>query len=72
MTTLLDKAFQEAAKLPESEQNALAKWILEELATEKKWDQAFAESQDILEQLADEALAEYHQGKTQPLDINKL
>jgi predicted P-loop ATPase len=40
--------------------------LLEEL-DEQHWDEAFANSQDQLARLADEALAEYHQGKTQEL-----
>lgn len=58
MTKRLAEAFKEASKLPEVEQNSLAKWVLEELKAEKKWEQTFAESEDILGQLADEALQE--------------
>ncbi|QBQ54027.1 hypothetical protein [Nitrosococcus wardiae] len=72
MTKLLKKAFEEASKLPEIEQNSLAKWMLEELEADKKWDETFAESEDILDQLADEALEAHKQGKTKPLDIDKL
>lgn len=72
MTKLLEKAFKEASKLPNVEQNALAKWLIEELEAEKKWEQAFAESEDILDRLADEALEAHRQGKTIPLDIDKL
>ena len=72
MTKLLKKAFQEASKLPDIEQNSLAKWLMEELEAERKWDQAFAESEDVLGQLADEALEAHKQGKTKPLDIEKL
>jgi hypothetical protein len=72
MTKLLKKAFQEASKLPDIEQNSLAKWLMEELEAERKWDQAFAESEDALNQLADEALEAHKQGKTKPLDIEKL
>lgn len=46
MTELLEKAFAEAANLPEEEQNELAKVLLEDLAAEEKWDQAFANSHD--------------------------
>lgn len=69
MTQLLKKAFKQASSLPEIEQNALARWLLEEIESEKKWDTAFAQSEDILDILADEALVEYKQGKTTPLDI---
>ena len=72
MTKLLDKAFQEASKLPETTQNAIAKWIMEEMEDEKKWEASFAETEDILEQLADKALLDEKQGKTKILDVEKL
>jgi hypothetical protein len=72
MTRLLEQAFVEANKLPEDEQDALAKFLLEELASERRWIHAFADSQDVLSQLADEALAEYRAGKTQALDPETL
>jgi hypothetical protein len=72
MTKLLEKAFKKASELPEIEQNSLAKWLLEELEAEKKWDRTFAESEHILGRLADEALEAHRRGKTTPLDINKL
>lgn len=72
MTKLLEKAFKKASQLPEVEQNALAKWMLEELESTKEWDKTFAESENILETLADEALTEHRQGKTKNLDIGKL
>ncbi|MGH8477463.1 MAG: hypothetical protein ACRERV_01840 [Methylococcales bacterium] len=65
MTELLDKAFAEASKLNETEQNCFARWLLHELESEKKWGEMFAESQDLLSQLADEALAEHR--KPQPV-----
>ncbi len=72
MARLLERAFKEASKLPEVEQNALAKWIMEELEAEGKWAKAFAASEDILDKLADEALAELKQGRTKPLSIKDL
>ena len=58
MTTILEKAFSEASKLPEIEQNALARWVLDEIESDKKWDNLFAESEDTLAKLAAEALRE--------------
>ena len=72
MTQLLKKAFEEASKLSELEQNDLAQWLIEEIISEKKWEKAFADSEDVLDKLADEALAEHAQGKTKPLDIDRL
>jgi len=72
MTTLLAKAFEQATQLPDLEQNALAKWLLDELQSEKRWSEAFAESEDVLEKLADEALEAKRQGKTTPLNLDRL
>ena len=69
MTQLLNKAFEEASKLPEFEQNTLARWLIDEIISEKKWEKAFAESESMLDTLANEALEEYKQGKTKPLDM---
>ncbi len=70
MTELLEKAFSEATKLPESEQNKLARRILAELESERRWEELFENSQDVLGRLAEKALIEYREGKTQILDIN--
>jgi hypothetical protein len=72
MTNLLKKAFDEASKLPEVEQNALAKWVMEELESEGRWEKAFAASEDVLDKLADEALAAHKQDKTKPLNSKTL
>ena len=66
MTQLLEKALSEVAKLPPSEQDILAAILLEELASEQRWGELFAKSQDKLAELADEALAEHRAGKTKP------
>lgn len=68
MTELLEKAFAEASNLPEEEQDEVARILLEDLAAEENWDQAFATSQDELAVLADEAIAEFEQGETRPLE----
>ena len=72
MTRLLEKAFKEAARLPVVEQNVLAKWVLAELNSEMKWQRTFAESEDVLEKLADEALEDKRKGKATPLDSSRL
>ncbi len=72
MTALLAKAFEQATQLPDVEQNALAKWLLDELQSEKRWSESFAESEDVLEKLADEAIAAKRQGKTTPLNLERL
>jgi len=71
MTQLLQRAFAEASKLSETEQDAFASLLLAELESEQKWSQAFAASQDKLSSLADEALAEFESGQTLPLDLDR-
>ena len=72
LTISLEKAFAEASKLSEEEQNALAAWILQEITSEKRWEKTFSKSPDKLAQLAEEALREHRRGKTQPLDPEQL
>ena len=69
MTKLLEKAFKEASKLPKLGQNAFAKWVMDELKTEAKLQEAFASPEDILDKLADEALAEHKAGKSKILNV---
>jgi methylase of polypeptide subunit release factors len=70
MTQLLEQAMTEVQKLPEHEQNVIASLIFEEMLDERKWDEAFANSQDQLSKLADEALSETKQGKSTPLQFS--
>jgi hypothetical protein len=70
MTELLEKAFAVAARLPAEEQDMLARTLLEDFAAEEKWDATLANSRGKLAALADEALAEFDQGETRPLEEN--
>lgn len=72
MTQLLEKATTQAARLPDSEQDALATIMLETMEDEAHWTRQFAGSQDALAKLAEEALAEHRAGKTLPLDPSTL
>jgi hypothetical protein len=71
MTQLLERAFTEASKLPDAEQDSFASLLLAELESEKRWSQAFASTQNQLATLADEALREFKAGETLPLDIER-
>lgn len=72
MTRLLEKAFEEAAKLPPEEQDALAGALLRDLASEERWERAFDTTADALYSLADKALEEQRAGKNRPLDPDRL
>ncbi|MBM3944271.1 MAG: hypothetical protein FJ317_02125 [SAR202 cluster bacterium] len=68
MNKLLETAVREVEKLPQNDQDAIAAWLLEELASERRWSKAFAASQDTLASLADDALAAHRKGRSQPLN----
>lgn len=67
MTQLLEEALREVAKLPATEQDAIASILLEEIASEQRWATSFEKSQAVLAKLAEEALAEHAAGRTKPL-----
>jgi hypothetical protein len=56
MTELLKRAFDAVSRLPEEEQDAVAGWLLAELASEEKWGERFTETHHSLSVLAREAL----------------
>ncbi|HPA45448.1 MAG TPA: hypothetical protein PLZ55_05240 [bacterium] len=72
MTTLLERAFAEAAKLTPAEQDVLASRLLAELADEDEFDRLITETSDKLAILAREALAEDRAGLTEELDPDRL
>lgn len=72
MTVALERAFAEAAKLPNEEQDLLAARLLVELASEDEFDRKIAGSGDKLGWLAAAALAEFEAGDTDALDPDQL
>ncbi|MBD3234783.1 MAG: hypothetical protein GF315_13740 [candidate division Zixibacteria bacterium] len=72
MTKLLEEAFKKASELSEIEQNSLARWLLEELKSESSWQKSFADSEDELSKLADDALDEHAKGKTKKMETDDL
>ena len=74
MTELLQKAFDRASELPEAEQDKFARFLLAELESDRQWEELFSrpESDDLLERLADEAVAAHRAGLTRPLNPEEL
>ena len=72
MSTLLERAFAEAAKLPVAEQEVLASRLLAELSSEDDFDRKIAETASKLAALAAEAIAEHRTGLTEELDPDRL
>jgi hypothetical protein len=62
-------------ELPEPLQNQIADHLREYIADlddEEKWDEAFAKSQDKLVNSAREAQKKIEEGKSEPMDFNRL
>ncbi|MCP2727990.1 hypothetical protein [Limnofasciculus baicalensis] len=72
MTDLLERAIARLQTLPASEQDAIAAMILAEIEDERRWDESFSRSPNILAKLAASAMAEYRAGQTQELDPETL
>lgn len=68
MTQALSAAVATAAQLPEDEQNALAAILLEEMESEERWGALFADSQNLLERMANEAMQDFEAGRVHPID----
>jgi len=71
MTQLLNSAFEKASLLNEIEQNIFARFILDEISSEKDWNNSFAQSEDELLTMANEALYEYKKNQTKPAQFFK-
>jgi hypothetical protein len=67
MTTLLEKALAEVAKLAPEAQDAIAALILEELEDEQRWDTTFAATQPQLATLAAKVREDIHAGRVRKI-----
>jgi hypothetical protein len=72
MATLKDRVLEEIAKLPEDAQDAVWMQILEDIESERRWDEAFENSQDKLSNLASRVRANIEAGKRRPLELDDL
>ncbi len=72
MGKLFELVVAEASRLPEEEQEAFAAAMLAELQSDRRWDDLFSRSQDLLVQMAEEARQEYRAGLMEPIDPEKL
>lgn len=72
MTQLLQQALGEIQKLPASDQDAIASIILDELADERRWDEAFSRSQPQLDKLAAKVRGDIAAGRVRQGGIDEL
>lgn len=69
MIERLKQAFEQAEQRPEAEQELLAQLLLEEMQSEDRWTALFADprSEELLEKLVAEAIAEDDAGETEEI-----
>jgi hypothetical protein len=72
METLADKAIDKLRQLPPEEQEHIAQIVLDEIDSERRWNELFARKGKKLEALAGEAMREYEAGFAEDLDPDKL
>lgn len=68
MTELLEQAFKKAQKLSNHLQDELARQLLEDIENELKWQESLSNPDvdlDVLEEMAQRALIEDREGKTE-------
>ncbi len=65
MTEALPNVFSLASRLPEADQDAITARLMAELESECKWDALFRDSQNVLAEMAKQALAEHSYGETE-------
>jgi hypothetical protein len=70
MTKRWEQAAAMVAELSDTDQDAIAEVVMAELASEARWQRLFAASQDVLADLAEEALAAHKEGKTHVLELD--
>ena len=72
MTQRLEQAIGEARKLSAPEQDAIAALIMDELGDERRWDEAFANSQSQLSRLAAKVRQDVAAGRVRDIGIDEL
>lgn len=72
MTKLFQQVVGKVSQLPEEEQDAIARIVLDEMDSDKRWSDLFGRSPKTLSKLADEAWAEHERGESKALDPDKL
>ena len=75
VTPVVNTIIKMIEQLPEADQERVAEHLREylaELEDDEKWDEAFAKSQDKLVYAAREARKQVAEGKSEPMDFDKL
>lgn len=71
MTKLFQRAIGKVSQLPDAEQDAIARLVLDEIESDRRWSDLVAKSPDALADLGDKAWAEHEAGGSEELDPEK-
>jgi hypothetical protein len=72
MTKLAAEAWRQLQELEDTEQDRLARIILDDIESERRWDELFAKCQDMLEEMGEAAWQDHLAGRTTPLNPDLL
>jgi dihydroneopterin aldolase len=72
MSALLEKAFEEAKRLPENLQDELAAELLEDFENERRWQETLSKPQPKLSALGQRALERSRAGKAKKMGFDEL
>lgn len=72
MNTRIENLFNKVKQLPEEQQEEFAYQWEKDLESEKEFDKKLHDTADKLKILADEALKEHKEGKTQRMGFDEL
>jgi predicted secreted Zn-dependent protease len=74
VSRLMEQALQELKQLPEQDQDSIASIILQEIESQRRWEELFdrPESANLLAKMADEAIAQARAGQAMRLDVSEL
>ena len=72
MTKLLEDAIAKVRQMPADEQDAIARIVLDEIESERRWEALFAKSPEKLRGVADRAWAEHEAGRREELAPDRL
>lgn len=72
MTRRMQQAIDRLRTIPESEQDALADFVLHELANNERWAKTTREHAENVRRLMEDVLRDDAHGRTEPLDPERL
>jgi hypothetical protein len=72
MSQLLNQSIAEARKLPDEQQDAIAALILDEIADDRRWKEAFTASPGKLAALADRTAEQVRAGRCRAVGFDEL